>query len=68
MYLVAVVLQYTIQYTKKHQKTQNNTYTLKTIAPCRLVVEVIPQNPRVILNDKRQREFHKPHGPPTSVT
>jgi hypothetical protein len=29
MYPVAVVLQYTVQYNT--QKTQNNTYTLKTI-------------------------------------
>jgi hypothetical protein len=34
MYPVAVVLEYTIQYNKiqyNTQKTQNNTYTLKTI-------------------------------------
>ena len=38
MYPVAVTLQYTIQYNtiqyntqKTHKKTQNNTYTLKTI-------------------------------------
>ena len=49
MYPVAVVLQYSIQYNKiqytkkKTQKTQNNTYTLKTIHNT-IITNTITQN------------------------
>jgi hypothetical protein len=43
MYPVAAVLQYTMQYNTIHRKTQNNTYTLKTIHTT-IITNTITQN------------------------
>ena len=57
---MAVVLQYTIQYnTQKNKKTQNNTYTLKTIHNTKLQTQCTKGKRSKKQYDKRNIHMYK---------